>query len=346
MLTHKSPREAAFGPRPSRLIHLVPLAFLALLGACGSGSDTPGGNPAPGGGSVLGADRIFFTSNRTADQRPRIFSMAADGSDVVQLDLFSGLNPLLLTDITFSADGTKALGSFDFGTGAGTQLVISPTDGGAATDLKPALGLALDAGKLSPDGSKVAFVTGATGAAPARILVANADGSGATERHTAKSPGESPHLLGFGGDNATLYFFVSTFTGTTTVDSYYRLDPGSSTPVAVTTLAGLVGDNRVSADGTSILGRRFAGSNSQIILSAISDGSVTALTGGTSLDSDPTYSRDRTKIYFTSNRDGNLEIYSMNPDGSGPARLTFNAARDDDPVTRAQRFKNMLRLLR
>jgi Tol biopolymer transport system component len=37
------------------------------------------------------------------------------------------------------------------------------------------------------------------------------------------------------------------------------------------------------------------------------------------------------KIAFTSNRDGNQEIYVMNPDGSGQTRLTNNPASDSSP---------------
>ena len=38
------------------------------------------------------------------------------------------------------------------------------------------------------------------------------------------------------------------------------------------------------------------------------------------------------KIVFTSNRDGNAEIYIMNPDGSGQSNLTRHRAADFDPV--------------
>jgi hypothetical protein len=37
------------------------------------------------------------------------------------------------------------------------------------------------------------------------------------------------------------------------------------------------------------------------------------------------------KIVFASNRDGNVQIYSMNTDGSGLARLTTNSSNDDHP---------------
>jgi Tol biopolymer transport system component len=38
------------------------------------------------------------------------------------------------------------------------------------------------------------------------------------------------------------------------------------------------------------------------------------------------------KIAFETNRDGNLEIYSMNPDGTGRVNLTNDLAEDTDPV--------------
>src|SRR6266516_5281968 len=38
------------------------------------------------------------------------------------------------------------------------------------------------------------------------------------------------------------------------------------------------------------------------------------------------------QIAFTSNRDGNSEIYLINADGSGVARVTNNPATDDEPV--------------
>ena len=49
------------------------------------------------------------------------------------------------------------------------------------------------------------------------------------------------------------------------------------------------------------------------------------------LDTQPAWSPDGTKIAFSSDRDGNFEIYVMQPDGSNPTRLTNNLSLDGEP---------------
>ena len=44
------------------------------------------------------------------------------------------------------------------------------------------------------------------------------------------------------------------------------------------------------------------------------------------------YAFRRTKIAFSSARDGNLEIYVMDGDGSNQRRVTVNPARDESPA--------------
>ena len=65
-----------------------------------------------------------------------------------------------------------------------------------------------------------------------------------------------------------------------------------------------------------------------------SDGSsVGKLTTIDSVDSyQPAWSPNGTKIIFGSNRDGNGEIYVMNPDGTAPVNLTNNAGSDLTPA--------------
>jgi len=49
-------------------------------------------------------------------------------------------------------------------------------------------------------------------------------------------------------------------------------------------------------------------------------------------DFQPGWSADGARIAFTSERDGNRELYIMAPDGSGLVRLTEDADEDSQPV--------------
>ena len=58
-------------------------------------------------------------------------------------------------------------------------------------------------------------------------------------------------------------------------------------------------------------------------------GNVRRLTNHPRMDYWPAWSPDGKRIAFTSNRDGNYEIYVMNADGSGQRNLTRHAAQDN-----------------
>jgi TolB protein len=63
------------------------------------------------------------------------------------------------------------------------------------------------------------------------------------------------------------------------------------------------------------------------------DGSdQTNLTNNPAIDLDPRWSPDGSRIAFSSDRDGNSEVYMMNADGSGQTRLTDDPAHDDQPA--------------
>ena len=61
----------------------------------------------------------------------------------------------------------------------------------------------------------------------------------------------------------------------------------------------------------------------------------TRLTRNLDTDLDPAWSPNGALITFTSNRDGNNEIYSMDADGGAPTRLTTNTAEDTTPAWQA-----------
>ena len=56
---------------------------------------------------------------------------------------------------------------------------------------------------------------------------------------------------------------------------------------------------------------------------------VRRLTRSVGLDTRPAWSPDGKRIAFTTNRDGNYEIYGMNADGSGQRNLTNHPGQDN-----------------
>ncbi|MBU0492211.1 MAG: DPP IV N-terminal domain-containing protein, partial [Chloroflexi bacterium] len=66
----------------------------------------------------------------------------------------------------------------------------------------------------------------------------------------------------------------------------------------------------------------------------VNGGNVRRLTDDPAQDQAPAWSPDGTRMAFTSDRDGNWEIYTMNTDGSQLQRLTNNEAEDIDPTWR------------
>ncbi len=58
----------------------------------------------------------------------------------------------------------------------------------------------------------------------------------------------------------------------------------------------------------------------------------TNLTNNPAEDSFPAWSPDGQRIAFTTNRDGNQEIYVMNNNGSDPINFTRNPAEDLHPT--------------
>ena len=61
-------------------------------------------------------------------------------------------------------------------------------------------------------------------------------------------------------------------------------------------------------------------------------GSKKQLTNNGLMNANPAFSPDGRFIVFDSNRDGNSEIYIMEPDGTNQTRLTSNNFMDTDPT--------------
>ena len=64
----------------------------------------------------------------------------------------------------------------------------------------------------------------------------------------------------------------------------------------------------------------------------MTDATLTNLTGNPASDRAAEWSPDGTQIAFVSDRDGDLDVYAMNADGTGVRQLTNDPARDNVPA--------------
>ena len=90
-----------------------------------------------------------------------------------------------------------------------------------------------------------------------------------------------------------------------------RLGAASLSPDGTTSLYAITRYNMAENKGLT-----------QIYVRDMASGEEKALTDNTSSNSDPQWSADGSKIYFTSNRSGSTQLWSMNPDGNGAKQIT------------------------
>jgi len=256
---------------------------------------------------VIPLDRIAFASDRDGDFE--IYTMAPDGSDVRQVTD----NDVRDWQPTWSPDGKKlAFASFRDGDYEIFTINVDGTDERQITDNDvrdwyPA---------WSPSGTHIAYISGT------KVTIKNADGSGLAENlRTASRVNWLP------GGNRLLYYNRQNYGGFTNDEDIFTVstDGLDSNPVAFCNV--LHGNlSRVSPDGTfayACLGNIRVGSTVERGISRLSDLQGT--------ESSPTYSPDFAQIAFSSDGDGDGEIYKFDSDGK-VVQLTDNFFDDVTPA--------------
>lgn len=266
--------------------------------------------------------KVAYVSNRQADGYFQVWVM-----DVVQDEdgNLRGINPV---QITFD-EGDKSKPSFS---PDGTKLIYSGYNSGRSSNGIPLeddiwlldlsqpnpkpVDISLRANNdwyaaWSPDGEKIAFTSYYREDKTPQLFLMNADGSNQT-----RLSDQWAELYATWTPNGEFLLFVQSISG---VDVLYMRDKFSLFDESryfdrstVEGRLGLVSEPNMSLDGKLIAYTRTTGSKRNIYVAPFAErgGGVTQLTDSGS-DYAPFWSPDGSMLLFTSERDGNAEIYVM-----------------------------------
>jgi Tol biopolymer transport system component len=174
----------------------------------------------------------------------------------------------------------------------------------------------------SPDGQKIAFVSGRNGAP--EIYVMNGDGSNqirlTNNRARDSSPSWSPDGLKI--------IFDSIRDGNWEI---YTMNTDGTEQTRLTNNQANDGMPSWSPDGTQVAFYSARDGNVEIYSMNADGTNQIRLTDNPAVDGKPSWSPDGNRIIFHSNRDENWEIYTMNVDGSNQKRLTNEPSNDLRP---------------
>ncbi len=185
---------------------------------------------------------------------------------------------------------------------------------------------------FSPRGDRLVENNGPSGAAHNSIVIVAPNGSKSVlfddPMRDSLAPKWSPH-----GDQIVFAIgeFLQTLAGRENLTSHLALIPASGGAIQEFTAAGEhVGFPSWSPDATKVVYASFDRGQRGLRIFDLKAQRVTQVTTGP--DTFPAWSPHGDRIAFTSNRDGDYEIYTVRPDGRGITRLTKSPGNDAHPA--------------
>ena len=185
---------------------------------------------------------------------------------------------------------------------------------------------------FSPRGDRIVENNGAAGGAHNSLVIVTASGSSSVlfddPMRNSLAPQWSPH-----GDQIVFAIgeFLQTLAGRENLTSHLALIPVSGGAIQELPAAGEhVGFPSWSPDATKVVYADFDRAQRGLRIFDLKTRHVTRLTTGP--DTFPAWSPHGDRIAFTSNRDGDYEIYTVRTGGGGLTRLTRSPGNDAHPA--------------
>ncbi len=283
---------------------------------------------------------IVFASDRAAAGRLELFTTDAQGGAQGQITSnTSGETVPFSIRRSWDKDQLLVYGDSKRDAGGKRQLYVLTPNGSTQTRLLSSVSNDITPA-VSPDGTKIAFVSDRSGRAELYLL--NIKGTLGLTQLTTNTTACTTAAPSWLPDGAGLVFMSDCTGGTFEIyraDLKYTLDKTNDLQATLANVTRLTNNTtadlypHVSPNGKQIVFHAERDGNPEIYSMQIDGSLQRRLTSSTAEDSQPNWSPDGTKIVFQSNRDSDFELFIMNAsDGSNQVQITNNGQMDKFPV--------------
>jgi Tol biopolymer transport system component len=292
------------------------LALSLLAGCCVAGCGSGGkavGPAGPAAPETPAAGGVLFVSDR--DGRQQLYTMAGDGARVQRWASSAG------RDVSPAWSPDRARVAFVSDRIGVSHVFVAAADGSGARDLSPGSAVC-GAPAWSPDGAWVVFVQWEPVGAEANLRVVRADGSEGRALTAGSGINGGPVWT----KDGLIYFTTNRERGGMSVDLYV-MDEAGTNPRKVAAIPGLVGRPAISPNGRQLVYAALVGPETPGLFVMDTRGGAARAIGPTN-SAEPAWAPDGRSLLFTSWKDGNAEVYSMDASGGSVKRLTTSLAAD------------------